>query len=184
MGTVISCSGTKEIKNDMCIPLRASLESEFQSTDIDLLENVTLVPLETTDESLLGECHIIDTYTDEIIVSDISSIYIFDGKTGKYKSKINKLGNGPEEYVSLNDVAVDYLNRSFYILDGQGAVKKFSFDGDYLKEYRNDSIVSMAFMKRTGFVAFNNSAKQYDYDINLYDKDWNLLKHLHKKQEM
>lgn len=177
---VLCISCTQEVKKGTSLPLSESIEMDTKSENI-ILEDVSIVPLETTDKSLLGECRIVDICKGKIIVKDINSIYVFNEKTGAYESKLDKLGNGPEEYSSLSDVAVDCLNQLLYVLDGKGYVKVYGYDGNFQKVYKNDSIVSFEILENSNFIAFNRANGQYKYDINLYDNDWNIVKHMRKR---
>lgn len=181
LSIVLCISCTQEVEKGICLPLEGSIEMDIKSGNIDILEDVSIIPLETTDESLLGECRIIDVCNDKFIIQDISSIYIFNVKTGKYESKIHRQGDGPEEYVSLSDVAVDCSNQLLYVLDGKGYVKVYGYDGVFQKVYENDSIISMEILGNSNFIAYNRANGQYQYDINLYDNDWNVVKHLQKR---
>lgn len=63
----------------------------------DLIEDYRLVPLETTNESLLGEfSNIIGLSGDYILVADRNNVYKFS-KEGKFINKILKNGRGPGE---------------------------------------------------------------------------------------
>lgn len=64
----------------------------------DLIEDYRLVPLETTDESLLGEFrrNIICLSGDYILIADRDNVYKFS-REGKFINKILKNGRGPGE---------------------------------------------------------------------------------------
>lgn len=175
----ISCS--QNPVKDVCIPLKSTIENNTRPENIDILDNIGIIPLETTDESLLGECQIVDVNNKEVIIKDLNSIYIFNKETGKYESKILRLGDGPEEYASLSDVVSDSSRQQVYVLDGNGNVKVYDSNGKFRKKYENDSIISMEMLNNSHFVAFNRPNGPYKYDINIYDNEWSVLKNLHKK---
>lgn len=115
-----------------------------------------LIPLETTEESLIGEYDRILMTDSVICVLDYSksrSIFIFDGK-GHFKSKIMKVGRGPGEYIFPDEVALK--NDTVLVYDR--AVRKmlyYGLDGTFYKEvhfgvYRPETFV----LKDSGHFVF------------------------------
>lgn len=94
-----------------------------------------LIPLETTEESLIGEYDRILMTDSVICVLDYSksrSIFIFDGK-GHFKSKIMKVGRGPGEYVFPDGIA---LKGDTILVNDRVARKMlyYGLDGTFYKE--------------------------------------------------
>ena len=115
-----------------------------------------LIPLETTEEALIGEYDRILMTDSVICVLDYSksrSIFIFDGE-GHFKSKIMKIGRGPGEYTFPNEVA---LKRDTLVVYDR-AVRKmlyYGLDGTFYKEvhfgvYRPETFV----LKDSGHFVF------------------------------
>lgn len=73
----------------------------------EFIEEVALVPLETNDECLLGELEKIYESDGRLYILDKrkAAVFVFD-KSGKYLYKIERRGNGPEEYVEVSDFDV------------------------------------------------------------------------------
>lgn len=100
----------------------------------DIVEEINIVPLETTTESLIGYI--------EDIQFDNGFIFIADRKTnellifsidGHFVTKISALGNGSEEYVSFNGFDIDKDNNIIYLLDGtKGNILQWNYCGEYL----------------------------------------------------
>ncbi len=174
-------SCTKKLDEEICLPLRESIGIDSEVGNMDIFEDVCVIPLETTDESLLSDCQIVALCADKIIVRDINTLYFFDIETGRFESKICRKGDGPEEYVSLSDVCVDCIDRSVYVLEGRGNIKTYDYDDSFLKAYANDSVVSIEMFKDTCFLAYQgmNGLR----DIALYSKDWNIVKKLWKENK-
>ena len=94
-----------------------------------------LIPLETTEESLIGEYDRILMTDSVICVLDYSksrSIFIFDGE-GHFKSKIMKIGRGPGEYVFPDGIA---LKGDTILVNDRVARKMlyYGLDGTFYKE--------------------------------------------------
>ena len=113
----------------------SELDEQYKASDI--FENLTLIPLETTDESLIGSINkilIIDTV---IYIMDAKSkaIMLFNTK-GKYITKIVRRGAGPNEYIELNDFTV-LTNGDIVILDAR-RILHFKADGTPFQTHRTD----------------------------------------------
>ncbi len=97
-----------------------------------LLDSINYIPLETTDQSLIGNIGKIYITPSNILIFDSkqTAILLFD-KEGKFIRKIGQKGRGPEEYLFFNEIVFDkkteiiyaherYLNKMFkYNLKGE-----------------------------------------------------------------
>ncbi|MBN2612948.1 MAG: 6-bladed beta-propeller, partial [Bacteroidales bacterium] len=94
----------------------ADLDNCKLSTDLklsDLIEDYRLVPLETTNESLLGEFrNIINLSGEYILIADRNNVYKFSGD-GRFINTILKNGRGPGE---TSGSCRYFFNRSSNIL--------------------------------------------------------------------
>ena len=67
--------------------------------------------METTKEALIGEITKIYVTNEHIIIFDQKSMEIFlFGIDGKFTRKIGKKGEGPDEYMFINDIQYDKEN--------------------------------------------------------------------------
>lgn len=80
------------------------------------IDSFRFIPLETQDEFLLGKIGQITPYKDKIYIWDqlTSAVFCFD-RNGKYLFKVNNRGAGPEEYPTMDDMAVHPDDGSVYI---------------------------------------------------------------------
>lgn len=80
-----------------------------------LFRSAKYIPLETTDSSLLSEISKIKIHNNNYYILDCSlkSLVVFDAN-GKFIHKLNKVGRGPGEYLSLEDFVV--YNDTLYVL--------------------------------------------------------------------
>jgi len=98
-------------------------------------ESVEYIPLETTNECLLGNISNI------IITPNNFFVYVYEGlcyrfnREGKFLNSIGKIGNGPGECMRTRDAAVDTVNQWVYILDYDKIVK-YDYSGNFLKSYK------------------------------------------------
>lgn len=140
-----------------------------------LFDTIEYVPLETSDSFLVsGMNHLkLNADGDIYFVSD-KSFFLFDGRTGKGKLKISKLGSGPGEYTSLFDSHFDADTRQIELLDNNGKrIMVYDSAGNYLCSI---SLPFMPFMltktESSGYWFYNNNllsdvseSKVVHYDV-------------------
>ena len=100
----------------------------------EIADSIEVIPLEHTDESSIklvwrvipykGRYYIMNGYTD-------SNVLDFD-KQGKFVYKIDKRGQGPGEYISLNDIAIDPKCEELNLLTALNGVFRFDLDGGFI----------------------------------------------------
>lgn len=148
---VIGCKNHMQNINETTIIIGdADWKTSYKLSDV--VEDVQIIPLETQDTCLVGECNKI-TVTDEyiyILDSKSNRLYCFDRK-GKFVRNIGEIGRAPNEYLSLRDFCIlkngniallDNYPNKLIIYNNLGEVKtvqRLPFCSDAL-EYLNDSI--------------------------------------------
>lgn len=119
----------------------------------NLFEKVEIIPLETNDSCLIGDCSKITLIKDTIYILDKKSnqMFCFD-RRGKYVRKIGRVGRAGDEYLEVDDFCilkngniaiVDRSLRKLIIYDCQNkalVVQKLPFIADALEEL-NDSVM-------------------------------------------
>lgn len=98
----------------------------------DLIESVRIFKLEETEESLLGNVFNVTVHDHMIVFPNTSenTLYFFDDK-GNFIRKLNKGGDGPEEYSSL--WSYWFKGDTLKIYDNERPrVAFYSLQGDYL----------------------------------------------------
>jgi hypothetical protein len=121
------------------------VNKEYPQKELSRLQDIAdveYVPLEINDTFLLN-CRNVDYLDDEIIVThngdyyseSDGNIFVFD-RTGKPLKRINRLGEGPEEYNNrISSIVYDRENQELYVCDGHKQ-KIFVYDltGGYKRE--------------------------------------------------
>lgn len=92
-------------------------------------DSVTIIPLETTDECLIGEVSKLIFQNNQFYIADniSKSLFVFD-MCGKLKTKVHAVGNGPGEYSYISYFAVhgtdmvlfDHYMGKFFFYDSSG----------------------------------------------------------------
>lgn len=154
--------------------IKATLNDAKTLRASDCFEEISYIPLETSDDFLLGYIGRMQIEGDSIYFLSGKSVYGFDLNTGKGIINLSKLGNGPGEYKSLFDFIVDKNTRNIELLDNNGK-KIFVYDSKGNFQYSlNLPFMPFAFLKKTSglYCFYNNnlkseisSSKIVDYDV-------------------
>lgn len=90
-----------------------------------------MVPLETTEQSRLGDIQRVFLVDSLFIVWDSKKVVAFDSE-GSYVSCIGHQGRASNEYMRISDVNVDYDKKSIYLLDNSSQkILEYSVRGDF-----------------------------------------------------
>jgi hypothetical protein len=150
---------TKPTRNDVKIEkIDINIKVFYRTFDISGIYEAQFIPLESTEESLVGE-------VDKVIVYD-SLIYVLDCKNakklfvfnmeGKFIRTIGKVGKGNGEYLVLNDF--DIAEDRIYISSQQNnKMLVFNLNGQHIKDIKFSGYIGMNFkaLKDKGFVVKN-----------------------------
>jgi len=184
MATLLLCSSyggsqeSKLVRKTVMAGKNTIKESDFgkKYDFFDIVKDIEFVPLEMTDESIVGSVSKIKFYNTFMLVLDgqTKSIFIFDDK-GKYIRKISRVGKGPGEYNDIDDFCVHPTTGMITIVTSFGKIITYSFD---LKEFKEYNDVPYA----VGIEQFNNgyyAITSIEKEANLYILDAN-MKIVHK----
>lgn len=97
----------------------------------EFVDSIEYIPLETTDDCVIGDRVMFDTDETHIIVRDqyCKTVYLFDRK-GRFIRTIGRLGQGPEEYISISGL---HLDSDKVIVTSQNKALFFDKQGKFLK---------------------------------------------------
>ena len=126
------------------------------------VDNVEFIPLETTDECLIGDACIVSSITQkDIFVFDYEKCYRFD-RNGKFLNAIGVKGNGPGEYTRPMRAIVDTLNQWVYFPDHwTGRLLKYDYSGNFLEESQPKGLSSDIWLHKPMEFLFGDSFYQY-----------------------
>ncbi|MBD5243988.1 MAG: 6-bladed beta-propeller [Barnesiella sp.] len=111
-------SGDRQPRTDSLTWPDIDLLADYPETDIYLQDigTVDYIPLELTDSSLLGNPRIIMTERYIITSNSADNVIVFN-RDGSYSHSFNKVGQAPFEYTSIDQLAVDPLSHTIYVID-------------------------------------------------------------------
>jgi hypothetical protein len=136
----------------------------------DLFDSISLIKLETTKESLIGNIDKLISYNNFYFILDMAqskAVFEFDNK-GKFLRKIGQKGKGPGEYLEPHDIAVDQFSGRIIIYDGRKLLF-YDFEGKFIEE------IKLSFSFRS-FSVLSKDVLAYYFDNSLKEKDLHKLK--------
>lgn len=112
------------------LKLSEALEHPMDITLSDFIENISYVPLATTQECLVDINPKVLVTKDFILVNNVTRSLLFSRKTGAFIREIGKYGRGPGEYRNtfgfFNEITLSY-----YYIGWNGNLIKYSLDGAF-----------------------------------------------------
>lgn len=98
-----------------------------------IAKSILMIPLETSPTSLLKSVDEITLYKDYMIIVNGGKCSIFN-KDGKFITDIGQKGNGPQEYLNVDNAFVK--NDTIYLFDSyKGRIHKFTPDNKYISHF-------------------------------------------------
>jgi hypothetical protein len=99
----------------------------------DICETIKYIPLQTTNECLIGNIDKIIFANDRFYILDkelAKAIFVFE-YNGDFAFKVGNLGLGPGEYSSINDFVLNSLTETIEVMSGLN-ILKYDMSGKYL----------------------------------------------------
>jgi len=147
----------------------------------DVAQSMRLIPIETNDSVLFRNVIISDVTEENIIVygGNIGvhkkAVYFINKMDGKVSSIIDRYGQGPEEYISINDVHLNELSNTLYLYDSNGRkTNEYTFGGKFVRSIKNDSIAAFRMLKDGNFVISYAPFINTGFSLGICDSSWNL----------
>ena len=152
-----------------------NMEGEYYTIDIDeqqeesiplssIFKNTLTIILETADDNIIGRVSDIQVFDNNIYILDsrsAKSLFVFDME-GRFVRKIGRIGQGPGDYIEINDFTFDMENRIIFLCDYRNRIHKYELDGTYI-----NTITIQATNSKAIFIQF------YDGRLYLSQTWWN-----------
>ena len=177
-GQKIPVMQKKIVGNEHRIDVYTATQNKAEVLNVSqIAEDIEFLPLETTDECLLGNGmrNLVVTQNDIIIYDGEEVCYRF-GRNGKFKNRIGRKGNGPGEYVKSLYIVVDTLNQWVYMGDyNQKKFVKYDYEGKYLADLKTDGVGLLNYLYKPMQLVMVDNFYQYAkkgkrFSLNLYDE--------------
>lgn len=130
----VNCNNTSSKDDESNI---LTLEFPENSNNNLISENLSItniVVLETVDASLVRHIKRIIKHDDKLIVLNSGKEILIFNKEGKFLNKINKKGNGPNEYTNIIDITLDDNNENIIIYSDNFKLLVYDLMGNYVSQ--------------------------------------------------
>ncbi len=167
---MIFCNCQSQVTNyDDVIPI---LPTEANSTLFlsAIVDSVEYIRLETNEHSAMAEIREIVIKDKYIYVREIDrkTIFIFD-KMGKYVTKLDKRGDGPDQYATLDQFLVDDDETYIEILDYRGQKSRIlrytNISFNLLEEFRFPVPTANSWRKEKGKNIYYFACQQFENEV-------------------
>lgn len=142
MGTCLfACTHSKNDNDQITIDLDGDvLNYILYSSFVDSIE---YIPLETKEECLLGNLRDVMISDSLVLVlnSERTSIFIFN-KKGKFVRQIKHIGDGPGEYVAINQFSYNKNRNRISIASNNLKIIEYDILGNFKKEFRTSCYIT------------------------------------------
>lgn len=131
---LIACKGSEDIESNRILSVNLKANQLSPAT---LFDKIELIPLETKDESLITSIGRIIEYNNKYYILDdrISVLFCFNHE-GKFIYKIDKNGNGPEDYYLIYETVIDKNRNQIYMLSPMGFIHIYDLDGNFIERHQ------------------------------------------------
>ena len=164
---------SKEISE---VRLTIDIENEEEIFFSDIFEDYAIIPLETTQNALIGEISKILLSGNLIFILDsklANAVFIYN-KKGKLLQKIKSIGLGPGELFSPVNIEVNEKDKELIVFDGrQGKFLFYDFEGKFLREKRKTEIISVfdMFFQNDHFYFIDDQSEDWHRRLLVTDTD-------------
>lgn len=143
---MFSCTDKQSVRKDMRTLTVPISEQTERASITDIASRLDYIPLETNDSVLIHEIVSIRKDKDSYYVSDGLVLYRFN-KEGKLTGKIDKRGNGPDEYINITDFQVTPEGDVWLLCRNQKQIKKYAWNGNPLQTISLEHWVEKFFLQ-------------------------------------
>ena len=161
-----SCrEGRQKVATNAEIVAKVDVSESNKVFDVDQIADFEkVIPLETVGDALVGEIDKLEMDDNHIVILDkrMRTVWLF-GIDGKFIRRIGRLGNGPKEYVSLDDMCFDKESGTVWIWDRVKQVMlEYDLSGELLKEVATGFSSNVFAKTKDGFWLYYSYLKNPD----------------------
>jgi hypothetical protein len=135
---IAGCGGNKQSTDEFIIINVAKSYPEKKLMLQDFMD-VEYIPLETNDE-FITQGVVMAVGTEIILITNRindGDLFVFDRKTGKGLRKINRQGQGSEEYVGITEIVLDEANNEMFVIAYAGSkILVYDLYGNFKRSFK------------------------------------------------
>lgn len=136
---MVSIMGCKQSDTSEESLITVDVNANYPTKELILQDimDVEYIPLETTDEFITHG--IVEAVGKDILLvrnRNDGNIFVFDRKTGKGLRKINRLGQGAEEYTGISGIILDEDNNEMFVTDYAKKIVVYDLSGNFKRSFK------------------------------------------------
>lgn len=132
------CGKDKQSTNEL---ITVDVIKNYPEKELTLQDfmDVEYIPLETNDE-FVTQGKVMAIGAEVILITNWANdgnLFVFDRKTGKALKKINRKGQGGEEYVGITEIVLDEANKEIFVIAYTGSkISVYDLDGNFKRSFK------------------------------------------------
>lgn len=144
--------------------------------DSTIFKESDIILLETNDDSFIRDIDRIYRTNNNIFILDrgAKKVCIFDDQ-GNYQNKIQNIGQGPNEYISLMDFCIDTEKEEIVLLcDSPYKIMRFTYGGNFINEKKHHDFFRSIVMDDNYIYCNRSELNKTDldkYEISTMDRN-------------
>ena len=162
-------SGSKKYSTENLYVIDISKNYPKKEIRLQHIADIEYIPLETTDDALIGSSPALSYVSDKyIVIRDVippHSIFVFN-RNGKIITHINHRGEGDKEYMSNHGVIFDEQKEEIFVREGvTNKILVYSLTGEYKRTLKPSNDLTMGALYNfddSTMLAYN------DYGLEIY----------------
>jgi len=156
------------------IDIEHSLQNLTTLKTSDFGKTIRFIPLETTDDGLVGRDPVVKVVRDYIVIESQRTCLLFDKNNGRFITEIGRIGQGPEEYTNIFSW-VDEKEEFLFFQRGVNQLIKYDMQGKYggkVDFFYPQTIASWYLLSDSEIIGyFGGPAHQMQFSIGFFDKE-------------
>lgn len=137
LGGIISCSSRSNLRDSVL-----NIEKNIRYADAiqmnkkysDLFNDVKIIPFDTVGNFMIRDIKQMKFALDHFFLIDESQQLLVFDRQGKGRTKINRKGQGKDEYISIRGVDISLSDSLICLLTYPSKLMYFSLDGNFIKD--------------------------------------------------
>jgi hypothetical protein len=127
--TVALCACVNHQKTQPLISVDVTKIYPVQEFILQEVAEIEYIPLETSDDYLVGFPRVLYMDDEEIFVSNRNGFFTFERKTGKAIRSFDRLGRGAQEYTVLRQLVYDKEKREVLVFTFDNKILVYNPEG-------------------------------------------------------
>ena len=138
------CGKDKQSTNEL---ITVDVTKNYPEKELTLQDfmDVEYIPLETNDE-FVTQGKVMAIGAEVILITNWANdgnLFVFDRKTGKALKKINRKGQGGEEYIGITEIVLDEANKEIFVIAYTGSkISVYDLYGNFKRSFKAEGTES------------------------------------------